>query len=320
MIYFLYGSDQYRLNEKIEEIKLHYQNKYPDLLGFDVFDLSEKENADSFKNFFGSISMFAPQKLAVARNIFKSSEFSKISHFIQESDLNKSKENNLILVESDFNFNEKEKKFSAEKKDFFDFLKKKSIAQKFIPFKNFSEAFPWLKKQMQKHQINIELPALKLLFDNFGNDSYRFINELIKISLFQPNQKITLKEIKLLTNFPLHPDFFAIFNNFFDGNKKQMLLNIERALNGGVDEGQIFNYFIKQIRAALYILNHQTKNIDLPFFVINRIKQKLTKWSEAKEKLIKIYDQLSKIDRLVKRGVIDYRAALEILIMRLKLL
>jgi DNA polymerase III delta subunit len=46
------------------------------------------------------------------------------------------------------------------------------------------------KKRIKKTNINIELPALKILFENFANDSYGLINELIKLSLYEPNKKL----------------------------------------------------------------------------------------------------------------------------------
>ncbi|MGB9847651.1 MAG: DNA polymerase III subunit delta [Minisyncoccia bacterium] len=317
MIYFLFGADDYRIKEKSDEIKNFYQQKYPNMLGFDVYDFEEKNVFDEFKNFFETTSMFAPQKLAIAYNPFNSPEFKKIADFLMRSDLKDSKENNLIIIQNDFD-EEKVKKLSKDKKEFFDFLKKEAKAQTFQPFKDFSEALPWLKTQLKKYNIKIELPALKILFENFKNSSYQLINELLKTSLLKPEEKITLKEVETISSFEINPDFFAIFDTFFDGNKKALLFNLEKSLKGGIDEGQIFNYFIKQVRTAIYILNHQTEKIEAPPFVINKIKRKLMHWSNAKEILPKIYDQLAKIDWLIKKGVIDYQTALEILITHLK--
>ena len=318
MIYFLYGIDSYRINKKTEEITNQYQKKYPNLLGFEVFDLTEIGAFQNLKNFFGNTSMFVQQKLAVAKDIFHSPEFSSLASFLKNYSLNQNQENNLILT-GIFKDEKEMNKLSKEKSDLFGFLLKHATkSQKFMPFKSFNEALPWLKQQLNEHQIKIDLPALKILFDNYGHNPYQLINELIKLSLFQPNEKITIKEINLLTRFPLHPDFFEIFRNFFEGNKKQMLFNLEKSLKGGTDEGEIFNYFIKQVRAAIYLLNHQTKHIDLPPFVVNQIKRDLTRWPNAQQKLTLVYHQLSKIDRLVKRGAIDYQTALEILIAQLK--
>lgn len=317
MIYFLFGTDDYRIKEKSDEIKNSYQQKYPNLLGFDTYDFEEKNVFDEFKNFFESISMFAPQKLAIAYNLFNSPEFKKIADFLTRSNLKDSKENNLIIVQTDFD-KEKIKKLSKEKEELLKFLKKNAKNQEFQPFENFSEALPWIKTQLKKYDIKIDLPALKILFENFKTNSYQFINELIKASLFNPKEKITLKELESISSFEINPDFFAIFDNFFDGNKKAMLFNLEKALKGGVDEGQIFNYFIKQVRVAIYILNHQTENIETPAFVVNKIKRKLVRWRNAKETLFKIYEQLAKIDWLIKKGVLDYQTALEILIAHLK--
>jgi len=51
MIYFLYGIDSYRINKKTEEITNQYQKKYPNLLGFEVFDLTEIGAFQNLKNF-----------------------------------------------------------------------------------------------------------------------------------------------------------------------------------------------------------------------------------------------------------------------------
>jgi DNA polymerase III, delta subunit len=156
------------------------------------------------------------------------------------------------------------------------------------------------------------------LFENFKNNSYQLINELIKASLLKAGEKITLKNLEAVASFEIHPDFFAIFDSFFDGNKKMLFWNLEKALKAGEDEAQIFNYFIKQIRTALYILNNEISSLDVNPFVVNKIKRKLMRWQNAKEILTKIYDQLSKIDWLIKKGVIDHQTALEILLARLK--
>ena len=322
MIYFLFGSDDYRIKEKADEIKERYKEKYPNLLGFDVFDFEKdadnKDTFQSFKNFFESISMFASQKLALAKNPFNGPELKQLIDFIKTHNLKDSEDNNLIIIQNNFD-NETIKKLDQEKKEYFNFLKKiANKSQEFQPFENFSEAIPWLKKQLQKYQIEIETPALKLLFENFKNNSYQLINELIKASLLKAGEKITLKNLEAVASFEIHPDFFAIFDSFFDGNKKMLFWNLEKALKAGEDEAQIFNYFIKQIRTALYILNNEISSLDVNPFVVNKIKRKLMRWQNAKEILTKIYDQLSKIDWLIKKGVIDHQTALEILLARLK--
>ena len=316
MIYFLFGSDNYRIKEKVDEIKEKYQEKYPNLLGFEIFNF-EENTFESFKNFFESVSMFASQKLALAKNPFNGPELKNFIDFIKTHNLKESKDNNLIIIQNNFD-KETIKKLNQEKKNCFNSLKKTAKSQEFQSFENFSEAIPWLKKQLQKYQIEIETPALKLLFENFKNNSYQLINELIKVSLLKPDEKITLKNLEVIISFEIHPDFFAVFDSFFDGNKKMVIWNLEKALKAGEDEGKIFNYFIKQIRTALYILNNQTSSLEVNPFIVNKIKKKLMRWHNAKEILTKIYDQLSKIDWLIKKGVIDYQTALEILIARLK--
>ncbi len=304
MLIFLYGSDSYRISQKLKEIVSEYQKKHAGVLGCEKFDLKEKDAFEKMKIFFDSAAMFCFKKLAVVENVFSSVFQDKLEEFIKKSGILNSQENFLVIAESDLGgLKEKSKKLLA-------ILKKKPvIGQEFKNFSSYGQAKPWLKKEVDKFHLNIEEAALNALFDAFGSDSWRLINELQKVSLYQPDKKITKSDVLEVSVFEGHPNIFKIFDAFFEQNKRKTILSFEEAVKSGLDAGMIFNLFIGQLRVAVLLALGQSKEVEAHPFVVKKIKLQL--WKFKKEKLEKLYDDLASIDLAVKTGRIDYESALE---------
>ncbi|MDP2855619.1 MAG: DNA polymerase III subunit delta [bacterium] len=308
MIIFLYGSDTYRTSQKLKEIIAEYQKKHGSILGCEKFDLKEKNAFEKMKNFFESAAMFSSKKLAVIENALSSSANEELEQLIKKSGLLNSQDNFLIIVEGDASgLKEKSKKLFAVLK------KKPVVSQEFKNFPSYSQAKPWLKKEAEKNHLNIEDSALEALFNAFGSDTWRLINELQKISLYQPEKKITKTDVLEISVFETHPNIFKIFDAFFEQNKKKMIFYFEEAVKSDLDAGMIFNLFIGQLRVAVLLALGQSKEIEAHPFVVQKIKSQL--WRFKKEKLSKLYDELANIDLAVKTGKIDYESALEKIIL-----
>lgn len=308
MIIFLYGPDDYRVSQKLKEIILEYQKKHGGILGCEKFDFKEKNAFDKMKNFFESAAMFSSKKLAVAENALSSSVGEELGELIKKSGLLNSPDNFLIIVEGDTSgLKEKSKKLLAVLK------KKPVVSQEFKNFSSYSQAKPWLKKEAEKNHLNIEDSALAALFEAFAGDTWRLINELKKISLYQPEKKATKADVLEISVFEAHPNIFKIFDAFFERNRKKMIFCFEEAVRSGSDAGMIFNLFIGQLRVALLLALDQAKEVEAHPFVVQKIKLQL--WKFEKEKLAELYDELASVDLAVKTGKIDYEAALEKIIL-----
>jgi DNA polymerase III delta subunit len=304
MIIFLYGSDAYRIGQKVKEIIVEYQKKHGGILGCDKFDFKEKNSFEKMKNFFENAGMFSSKKLAVAENVLTSNFNEELGEVIKKSGLLNSQDNFLIIVEGDIGgLKEKSKKLLTVLK------KKPVVSQEFKSFSSYSQAKLWLRKEAEKNQLTIEDSALEVLFDAFGSDTWRLINELKKISLYQPKKKVTKTDILEISIFEAHPNIFKIFDAFFEQNKKKMILYFEEAVKSGLDAGMIFNLFLGQLRVAVLLVLGQAKEVEAHPFVVQKIKSQL--WKFKKEKLAKLYDDLANIDLAVKTGKIDYESALE---------
>ncbi|HOX21559.1 MAG TPA: hypothetical protein PKZ02_01105 [Candidatus Paceibacterota bacterium] len=308
MIIFLYGSDTYRIVQKVKEIIAEYQKKHGCILGCEKFDFKEKNSFEKMKNFFESAGMFSSKKLAVIESALTSAFNEELGEVIKKSGLLNSQDNFLIIVEGDTGgLKEKSKKLLMVLK------KKPVVSQEFKNFSSYAQAKPWLKKEAEKNQLNIEDSALAALFEAFAGDTWRLINELKKISLYRPEKKATKADVLEISVFEAHPNIFKIFDAFFEPNKKKMILYFEEAVRSGSDAGMIFNLFIGQLRVALLLALGQAKEVEAHPFVVQKIKSQL--WKFKQEKLTELYNELASLDLAVKTGKIDYEAALEKIIL-----
>jgi len=304
MLIFLYGSDNYRASQKLKEIISQYQQKHGGFLSFEKFDLKEKGALEKMERFFESQGMFSDKKLAVLESLFQSSQLKDFEKFLKKSNLLLSEDSFLIIFEGEL------EDLKDEKKKLFNWLKKKPVlSQEFKNFKNFREAKIWLKKEIAKFDIEIEDEALEMLFNSFGADSWRLINELRKISLYQPDRKVTKADVLKISVLEAQPNIFKIFDAFFEQNKKKTLFCFKEALKSGLDAGLIFNLLIGQLRAAILLVLGQANEVEAHPFVVRKIKSQL--WRFKKEKLLKFYEELAAIDLAVKTGKIDYESGLE---------
>lgn len=308
MLIFLYGSDNYRVSQKLKEIISQYQQKHGGFLSFEKFDLKEKGALGKMERFFESQGMFSDKKLAVLESLFQSSQLKDFEKFVKKSNLLLSEDSFLIIFEGEF------EDLKDEKKKLFNWLKKKPVlSQEFKNFSSYFQAKSWLKKETEKNHLNIEDSVIEALFNAFGSDTWRLINELQKISLYQPEKKITKADVLEISVFEAHPNIFKIFDAFFEQNKKKMIFCFEEAIKSGLDAGMIFNLFVGQLRVAVLLTLGQSKEVGAHPFVVQKIKSQL--WRFKKEKLSKLYDELANIDLAVKTGKIDYESALEKIIL-----
>lgn len=310
MIIFLYGSDNYRASQKLKEIISQYQQKHGGFLSFEKFDLKEKVALEKMERFFESQGMFSDKKLAVLENLFQLSQLKDFEKFVKKLNLLLSEDSFLIIFEGEL------EDLKDEKKKIFNWLKKKPIlSQEFKNFKNFREAKVWLKKETAKFDVEIEDGALEMLFNSFGADSWRLINEIQKIGLYKLGSKATRNDVLNISSLEANPNIFKIFDSFFEKNKKKTVFYFKEAVKSGLDPSMIFNVFISQLRTAIYLALGQQKELKVHPFVVRKIRSYLWRWE--KEKLLKFYEELANLDLGIKTGKIDYETALERIIVKI---
>src|SRR3989339_214442 len=226
MIYFLYGPDNYRSREKLNEIVLGYKKVHKSGLNFVYFDAKEKR-FDDLQNIFKVAGMFAEKKLVVIKNLFANKKFQE--DILSVLDGPALGGENIIVIYEEDKVDERLKIFKDLKKPFglaqggqvkcqeFEYLTGAGLAK-------------WLNLELQKNNVKMDSEVCNLLLNFVGNDLWQLHNEVIKLSNYLPAEAlakagkvITTNDVKLLVKPKINNDIFKTIEALTQKNKKQGL-------------------------------------------------------------------------------------------------
>ena len=311
MILFLYGQDTYGSRQKLNEIIEHFKEIHGFGLNLKYFD-DPKINFQEFKDEIQTTSMFKEKKLIVLTNIFSDSETEKeFLGFLKKKESLK----DIIL------FYEKGK--VDGKKSLFKFLKKQGKAQEFKLLEG-RKLRDWIRKEFKKYQIEIVPEALEIFIEFIGNDLWRLSNEIKKLAVYKiknPELKISIKDINLLTKPKIETDIFDTIDSIASKNKKRALNLLHYHLEKGDSPFYLFSMIKFQISNLLVVkdlIEKQRPFSDIlaktglhPFVV------KKSYWLSQRfrlEELKKIYRKIFQLELKIKTGKIEPALALDLLV------
>lgn len=305
MIIFFFGSDTFRLKNKISEILNFYQKEKG---GFNFSYINAiKDDFKKVKETNSQSSLFKDKKLILIENIFKNKEFKDA--FLKEINLFLSTEN-IILISED----EKIKKNDS----LFSFLIKNTKHQEFELLKPF-QIKKWIEKKVKENGFSIEEEALNLLATS--NDLWKINNEIKKLISFSDNKKITKKNVLILTNIETETDIFKTIEAISKKNKKQAISLLYNHLKKGESPLYLLSMISYQFKNLIILkelvdqnfsFHELIKKSQLHPFVIKKSLPLLNLFSFPELK--NIYSKLFQIDTNIKIGKIEAEAGLEILI------
>ena len=229
MIIYLYGSDSYRRQEKLNEYIERYKEKYAS--GAGSFYLDKDEDLLRFKDFCKSQSLFEPSKLGVvfSFNELEKGDLKEFTALIKENLKNKDL---TLILNSD----------KKPTKDYSYLLKEPVISHNFDILDG-AELKKFLDLEIKKRKIELDVKSRELLLFGLSNNSWEIILALDKLSLLDEkkiDQKILEKHIDLLPAL----DVFGHINKMRDGySVGSRLGTLEELFERGADSAMIFNIF-----------------------------------------------------------------------------
>jgi DNA polymerase III delta subunit len=274
MVIFLYGSDSYRRQKKLNKIIEEYKRKYSNL-SCDYFDLENPEEFFRLREFSSQLLLFDNKKLAVLKNIYET-DSKKLKEFFKR-----------YLDSEDFTILISEEDSPPPELNFL--IKKAFSAEKFENLEGDEWQF-FIQKEARQRQIILAPRATKFLAEIFKGDTWRLINELEKISLFSPypvnrdaiapaltNLIIDVKDLERIGDYHYEsPDIFSYINAVcMDWSLSRRIIALEKLFIRQEEPVKIFN-----ILASL------------------------------KRLPIKLIQKLADYDIMVKSGKIDYEEVL----------
>ncbi len=227
MIIFLYGSDSYRRQKKLNKILEEYSHKYSNL-SCDYFDLENSDELSRLKEFAAQMLIFDNKKLAVLKNTYEADE-EKLKEFFKQY-LNS--EDFTILISED-NSPPAELKF---------FLKKSFSTEKFKELEGEDWRF-FIQKEVKERKLLLTSAAIKFLADAFVGNGWGLINELDKLVLLSKNSPIDAKDLKQIGGYQYQSQNIFSFINAVIENwpPSQKIIMLEKLFIGQEEPVKIFN-------------------------------------------------------------------------------
>ena len=318
MIYFLYGEDAFRSQEKIREIKNKFLINNPAGSGLSIFDFSGNKKETDFYDI---------QKAIGARGLFSKKQLLIVKCFIRNAEKNAQKTaveffkaGGNILEDKDIVVIFWEEKLPKTKNLLVEYLLKNSKKQKFEML-NEAKLMLWIGERMKNINPAVALSqkAGQKLAGYVGNDLFLLSNELKKIGNFKEKGTIEEEDVDFLVKAKIEANIFATVEALSGGNKKRALELLHNQLENGDDLHYIFSMYVYQFRNLLkigeYYWQDKRNNYEIAKltglhpFVVQKGMAQLRNLSE--KDLKKIYKKLEDLDFAVKTGKILIGLALD---------
>jgi len=309
MIYFFYGEDDYRSREKLKETIADIKKKSKSELALSFFD-GEKDKFEKVKENLFSNSIFKENKALIINNAFSNKDFEK-----ECLDLLKEGK-----IKEDIIFYEKGK--TDKRGSFFKSLVKKARTQEFnfLTEKNLEM---WIKREIKKRNSSISDKAVSLLIRFVGNNLWRIVSEIEKLSLYKINSgsRIEEEDIKKMVKSELETDIFKTIDAISSQNNKKALELLHSHLEQGDSPIYLFSMIRFQIKNLLIVKDLSEKGMPYSLMVSESglhpfVMKKSYNLSHrfSLDGLKKIYWEIFELEIKIKTGKIDPSVALDLLV------
>lgn len=213
MIFFLYGQDECRLTQKLNEITAKYLTEPEKDIVFERIDIGENGER-VFWNSFNQNSLFALKRVFILENI--SSDIAVKKNFVK-----KMKD----LAVSDHTIFFVEKKEIKPSDTFLLRVKENGKAMEFsaLSGKNLET---WTNEQFALLGSSISKKALLLLLSRTKNNTWFLLNEIKKLSAFK--KEVCEEDVDVLTKINVEAEIFQTIDSLLSINKKKALFAMQR--------------------------------------------------------------------------------------------
>lgn len=314
MIFLLHGSESFRRQKKLQELKNKYIDKL-DPLGqslsiLDGAKLSAKNLSDSLS----SGSLFTKKRMVVIENIFENKQESLFSILVELIKKNEGDDDNIIIFNEDLI---KKTALQASAKKLLNYLLKQPYVQEFKNLNNFQLSL-FVKEIINEKKAKINNSALNLLILKIGNNLYRLNNETNKLIAAANGQEISNILVEELIKGETEENIFALTDALGAKNKALALRLLEEQLDAGLSLQYILAMLQRQIRIILSIKylksgnnlsdNQIVHSLKLHPFVIKKALQQSNNFSLTELK--NYWQNLLDIDLDNKKGKSDIKSEL----------
>lgn len=324
MLVFLYGPDTYRLYQK----QLLFEGRFlseggtsSGICRIDCEDLDAQVSLSKFRTFLTTKDLFITKKLIIVRGLFglPKDKRDEIADFFAK-EYKDDGDTTLIIRESAV-----DKKFRI-----FKVVKKRADEAHEFPFlrdeKNkvvSNEFILWAKKYSREKYpaLEWEEEAFTYIVEQSSGESFRFVNEIEKLSLlFLEQKKIRKEDVHRYIARTPSSVIWTLLDSLGSGNRGQSLDLVLDQYEQGITPQQIFSMIFYRIFIVSKVLslyeeegvrnnNEIATKVHIHPFVVQKIIQGRIHMSL--ERIKKMIILFARLDIAVKSGKIDEKTAVE---------
>jgi len=311
MIYVLYGTEEFLINEEIKKIK---NDNIIDDYCYINYNLENTNIKDIIDDAL-TISLFQTKKMIVVENSYiftgtKSTKEQNIEHLEKYMDnINK----DTILV-----FKVVSEKLDSRKK-IVTKLKKECVIKEF----NNTSINLKVKNMFEPYKITESL--INYFLNRVGNDLYIVNKEIEKIKNYKDDDLIITKEdINDITIKTVDIDIFHLIDNIVEDNKEEALESYYEMVKRGEEPIKIIIMLANQFRLIYQVKElykrgyneHDIANIlEQKSYPIRKASQRMMNYSS--DQLLNFISKLADLDIDIKTGKIDKKIGLELFILNI---
>ncbi|OGB74254.1 DNA polymerase III subunit delta [candidate division Kazan bacterium RBG_13_50_9] len=307
MIYFLFGSDSFRLRERVRQLRSEASKLTP----LDYVELAADHiNFEDFINAVASQSLLAEQRLVVINDLC-AAESEQLKERVTDWLAGASNDSGAIVVfcEND----EPDRRTKLFK------LLSRFTAESYQPL-NLRQASQWLDDRAHQRSAKLSPAATRALLGDFSDDMWRLSQEVEKLALFAEGKTIDLAMVEQLVPRRLGDKIFQTIDALASGDLRltNQLLNHQLAF--GMTEQQLLVMIAYQFRNIALIKALLAEGVvpaklaaasQLHPYVV----KKTTAFAKgfSTQKIGRVFSLLHRVDTAIKSGKTPPEAGLDIL-------
>jgi DNA polymerase III subunit delta len=322
MLFFLYGEDDYRSSEKLNQIKDRFIEKV-DESGYNIVTLDEKITVEKFTKEFSQTGFLASKKLIIIKNLLRQTLTKDLAEVVLEylGKFKDDKEENIIVFYENNLPHSRNNALSGNKLKIF---QKLSTLKYYPEFKKLPDykVVEWIQEKFKENEKSINKDLANKLFALVGNHLRLLNGEISKIANYNKEKEIKEKSIDELVSASLNDDIFLFSDKLANRKKVEAVKLLNEQLQSGANPVYLLTMIIRQFRILLQIKaalednisqSSLAKHLSLHPFVIKKSMASAQLYSLEDLKLI--YRKLLNLEKNIKSSGLKPKTLLNLFVL-----
>ncbi len=308
MIYSLFGTDDFRIQERLRALKAEAEKNAPGL-DYSLIDAS-KCGLGELASLIEAQSLISTQRFLVIQNLIAEG-LPEAEDWVAKWLTRLSPEDAMIVVFIETQLPPKKSDLSRQLANY---------PTEIYESLSFTQTKTWLQAELRSRGLRVDPAVAEYLLANFGSDVRRLSNELDKLAAFAPGQTINKSIVGQLVVPVLHDNIFQMIDALAHKNLPlaNQLINSQLVL--GTAESELLAMIAYQFRNILLIQSLRNQKLS-PARIVAQTKLHpfvvRKSWEFTRDfsfpQLQRIFYLLQKIDLAIKQNQTPPKVGLDIL-------